>query len=186
MLFVFVKGNYQYGAPIYPIAPGSSTGNQHQTSNTPYGKNTGNYTTGPSYTGGGASYDSQAAAAGGDYPKGRDPVNVSKVTQGVYQVSQSSATNNLTNIYSKTYDKHGFNCATPPPPPAYTLGSQSSLSAGGYSAQGLFYSAVTPPHHQPIHQPIDTAQSRSQLGAPPSKPQPKPKYPVATYWHQQN
>ncbi|KAL1129679.1 hypothetical protein AAG570_012624 [Ranatra chinensis] len=143
-----IPGSFQYGAPMYPVAA-AGTGSGHGSTNS------GVYNKGPTYTGGYSGTYEAGQGTGPDYKSGSQSktqtpqTNNPPTSNDITMYSKSHA------ALSKSYDKQGFHCPTPPP---FTLGSQNSGMgpAGGYTQQ-LFIPAMTPHHnttlmHQPLHQ----------------------------------
>ncbi|XP_014243521.1 protein lingerer isoform X2 [Cimex lectularius] len=178
-----VPGNFSFSAPtIYPVAATGSTTGHGSTNSGTYGKGPTTYA--GSYTG---IYENSQQNVEG-YKSNTSQVPKVQPTQS----ANPSTSSDISNIYSKShsalsksYDKPGFHCATPPP---FNLGSQNSgLGPGGYP-QHIFIPTMTPHHNTPLmHQPLhqeggNSVSGRSQVNSQQNK-QSKNNY-SSTYWTQ--
>ncbi|XP_014272855.1 protein lingerer isoform X1 [Halyomorpha halys] len=185
-----IPGNFQYGAPtLYPVAAGGTTSTHGNTSSGVYGKGPNNF------SGNYGMYENNQGASTGssDFktstssgPKVQptqtaNPSTTSDIGANIYSTKSHSA-------LSKSYEKQGFHCATPPP---FNIGSQNSgMGPSGYP-QHLFIPAITPHHntttlmHQPIHQDgSNTMSGRSQGNQQAKVVMTKGNYSSSTYWPQ--
>uniref|UniRef100_A0A0A9XHF5 Protein lingerer n=1 Tax=Lygus hesperus TaxID=30085 RepID=A0A0A9XHF5_LYGHE len=177
-----IPGNFQFSAPtIYPVAATSTTGHGSSSSGI-YGKPssyTGNYS---------GIYDSNQSnvneykSSSTPGPKSQSTAVVNPSTSSDIPIMYSKSHSAL----SKSYDKGGFHCPTPPP---FNLGSQNSgLAPAGSYPQHLFIPTITPHHnttlmHQPIHQEsTNTVNSRSAINNNPNKNSGKSNYSTSNYW----
>nr|BAN21207.1 protein lingerer [Riptortus pedestris] len=184
-----IPGNFQYGAPaIYPVAAGGTTSGHGNTNSGVYGKGPNNFT--GNY---GGNYENNQGSSSGttaDFKTSTSTGPKSQATQSANPSSNSDLVNMYSKSLSKSYEKQGFHCATPPP---FNLGSQNSgMGPGGGYPQHLFIPAMTPHHntttlmHQPIHQDgSNTMSGRSQGGnQQPKVVMTKANYSSSTYWTQ--